>query len=62
MKKKEELMRRLALYVFFNKNGIVLDYVTYYLDALKKIADKVVVVVNGQLSIVLLSVKGLPLT
>ena len=43
-------MARLALYVFWEKNGIVGDYVTYYLKALKQVAEKVVVVVNGQLS------------
>lgn len=43
-------MRRLALYVFWEKDGIVRNYVTYYLEALKSIADKVVVIVNGKLS------------
>ncbi len=42
-------MKRLAIYVFWEQDGIVHDYVTYYLDALKKVAEKVVVV-NGQLS------------
>ena len=43
-------MRRLALYVFWEKNGIVRDYVTYYLQALKEVAQDITVVVNGKLS------------
>lgn len=38
---------RLAVYVFWEKNGIVRDYVVKYLEGLKEIAQKVVVVANG---------------
>ena len=40
-------MKRLALYVFWEKNGVVRDYVTYYLKALKKIAKDIIVIANG---------------
>lgn len=40
-------MKRLALYVFWEKDGIVRDYVTYYLKALKKIAEDIIVIANG---------------
>ena len=43
-------MQRIVFYTFWEKDGIVHDYVTYYLDAIKKVSDKVVVVVNGLLS------------
>lgn len=43
-------MKRLALYVLYEKNGNVRKYVTFYLEALKKVAEKVVVIVNGKLS------------
>ncbi|MCH5277025.1 MAG: hypothetical protein J1E80_04230 [Desulfovibrionaceae bacterium] len=43
-------MKRLALYTFWEHNGFVRNYVTFYLNALKNIADKVIVIVNGSLS------------
>lgn len=43
-------MNRLALYVFWEKDGIVRDYVTYYLNALKEVAQDIIVIVNGKLS------------
>lgn len=43
-------MNRIAFYVFFEKKGIVREYVTYYLKGLQKIASKVVIVVNGELA------------
>ncbi|WP_294488362.1 rhamnan synthesis F family protein [uncultured Mailhella sp.] len=43
-------MKRLALYVFWEKDGIVRDYVTYYLNALKEVAQNITVIVNGKLS------------
>jgi len=43
-------MKRLALYVFWEKDGIVRDYVTYYLKELKKVTGDILVIVNGKLS------------
>lgn len=43
--------RRLALYVFWEKDGIVRDYVTYYLKGLQDVAQDITVIVNGKLSI-----------
>ena len=43
-------MKRLALYVFWEKNGVVRDYVTYYLNGLKEVAQDIMVIVNGKLS------------
>lgn len=43
-------MNRLAPYVFWEKDGIVRDYVTYYLNALKEVAQDIIVIVNGKLS------------
>lgn len=44
--------KRAAFYVFFsyNKTGDVLDYVPYYLNALKEVAETICVIVNGALS------------
>lgn len=44
-------MKRLAIYVLWEKDGIVRDYVKVYLSGLQAVADKVKVVVNGKLSI-----------
>lgn len=44
-------MKRLALYVFWEKNGIVHDYVTYYLKGLQDVARDITVIVNGTLSV-----------
>jgi len=43
-------MHRLALYVFWEKNGIVHDHVTWYLNGLKEVAQDIMVIVNGLLS------------
>lgn len=43
-------MNRLAIYVLWEKNGVVRDYVITYLKGLQEVAAKVVVVVNGLLS------------
>ena len=43
-------MKRLALYVFWEKDGIVRDYVTYYLTSLQAVAQRILVIVNGKLS------------
>ena len=43
-------MNRLALYVFWERNGDVHDHVAYYLRGLFEVARDVVVIVNGTLS------------
>lgn len=43
-------MNNLAVYVLWEKNGIVRDYVVKYLKGLQEIASTVVVIVNGLLS------------
>lgn len=43
-------MKRLAIYFFYNKDGVVGDYVPYYLNELKKFCDETCVVVNAPLS------------
>ena len=43
-------MKRYCICVFWEKDGIVRDYFTYYLKGLKKVTDKILVVVNGLLS------------
>lgn len=40
-------MKRLGIYVFWEKKGIVRDFVFYYLNGLKKVTEKIYVVVNG---------------
>lgn len=42
-------MKRLALYVFWEKDGIVRDFVTYYLSNLIKLSE-ILVIVNGQIT------------
>ena len=42
-------MKRLALYVFWEKNGIVRDFVIYYLSNLRKVSE-ILVIVNGQIT------------
>ncbi len=43
-------MKRLAFYVFWDKDGIVYDHVTDYLCGLKEVAQNVVLIANGLLS------------
>lgn len=43
-------MKRLALYVFWEKDGFVRDYVSYYLKGLKSVTRDITVIVNGSLS------------
>lgn len=43
-------MHRIALYVFYEKNGEVRDYVTYCISGLKEVARDILVVVNGDIS------------
>lgn len=38
---------RLALYVFWAKEGVVRDYVIYYLRGLQEVAKDVVLIANG---------------
>jgi len=42
--------KRAAVYVFYDKDGIVDSYVTYVLQELLKVCEKLVVVCNGKLS------------
>lgn len=42
-------MKRLAVYVFWEKKGIVREYVKRYVKGLQQIAEKVIVVVNGDI-------------
>ena len=42
-------MKRLAIYFFYDKNGIVREYVTYFLSHLKEYCDELCVVVNAPL-------------
>ncbi len=42
--------KRLALYVFFEKKGVLHDYMEFYLKSLKEIAQDILVIANGRLS------------
>ncbi|GAA5819218.1 MAG: rhamnan synthesis protein F [Methanobrevibacter sp. CfCl-M3] len=42
-------MKRVAIYFFYDKQGIVHDYVDYFLNDFKKNVDKIVIIVNGTL-------------
>ena len=44
-------MKRLAFYTFWEKDGIVRKYVLTYLKGLQEVADKIIVIVNGKLSL-----------
>lgn len=48
-KKDKGEIRRLGIYFFFDPDGIVDDYVYYYLDEFKKNCQEVCVVVNGSI-------------
>jgi len=41
--------KRLALYIFYDKDGFVSEYVKYYIKALREAADRVVFIANGLL-------------
>lgn len=41
--------KRLALYIFYEREGFVSDYVKYYVKAMKEITDRLVFIVNGQI-------------
>lgn len=42
-------MNRIAVYAFYDKDGIVDDYIFYYLQELLKFCSKIIVVVNGEI-------------
>lgn len=42
-------MSRLGIVVMYDKEGIVHDYLLYYLDSLKQVCDRLVLVVNGMI-------------
>ena len=42
--------KRCCICVFWDKQGIVRDYVTYYIKGFQKVAEKVIVTVNGLLT------------
>lgn len=50
MKIINENNNRLAIYVFFDENGIVDDYIPYFLTDLQKNIKDLIVVCNGQIS------------
>ena len=41
------MTKRFSMYCFYDKNGIVGEYVFYYLKALKEVSEFIYVVVNG---------------
>lgn len=44
------VMKRAAIYVYHDKNGFFEDYAVYYVNSLLQVADKVVVVINGDIN------------
>lgn len=46
-KDKENKKSRIALYVFFDRDGIVEDYVVYQLQQLQTVTDKIVTICQG---------------
>lgn len=43
-------MKRFAIYLFYDKDGIVDDYITYFLERFKPFTAKLWIVVNGKLT------------
>lgn len=43
-------MKRLMIYFFYDKDGIVDDYIPYFLKSFKPFCEKICVVVNGLLT------------
>ena len=43
-------MNRASIFVLWEKDGKVRDFIIYYLEGLKKVSSRIVVVVNGKLS------------
>lgn len=46
---KRSINKRLCIYFFYDKDGIVDKYVFYYLQEIKKFCDEICVVINGQI-------------
>ena len=44
------MKKRLAIYCFYDKDGIVDDYVVFFLRALRKTVSRICCVVNGRLT------------
>ncbi|MBZ7985479.1 hypothetical protein AVANS14531_03925 [Campylobacter sp. Cr9] len=44
------MSNRIAIYVFYEKNGEVRDYVTYCINGLKEVARDILVIVNGSIN------------
>ncbi|MCM1261846.1 MAG: hypothetical protein NC313_03920 [Butyrivibrio sp.] len=42
-------MKRLGIFVFYDREGIADDYIFYLLDGIKPVVDKLVIVVNGNI-------------
>ena len=45
------MKHRIAIYLIYDKDGIVDDYIIYYLKELKKVVSRVITVCNGKLSV-----------
>ena len=50
MKLNDKKASRCAIFVFYDKYGIVDRYITFFLEGLKKCVDRVIVVCNGELN------------
>lgn len=42
-------VKRISFFVFYEKNGFVSEYVKYYIKNLKKISEKIFIIVNGSI-------------
>lgn len=42
--------KRLVIYFFYDKDGIADNYVDYFLNGLKGVTDKFVIVANGKIT------------
>lgn len=40
-------MRKLGIFIFFDKSGIVDDYVTILIDSMSKVTEELIIVING---------------
>lgn len=49
-KKSTSNLKRVAFYLFYDKDGIVDDYIPYKLEQLKKHIDKLIVISNSNLT------------
>ena len=50
MKKQEGEMKRLGIFCFYDKEGIVDSYIEYLLGELMTVLDRLIIVVNGQVN------------